>query len=431
MSRVTEQTRLSEQPQVLWAIAIAVPVTVAAGVLTMAKLEQLQKLNEPVVSKPIVNSIHAIGRLEPQGEVIKLSAPAGVQGGTRVEQLFVKEGERVKKGQIIAILDNFENNKAAVEQARANLLEARANWVQVKAGIPRDIQAQKAVIARLQAQLRGESVAQQATINRIEAQLRGQQDIFRASIARIQAEQRNALVDARRYDFLYKEGAISQQERDRRRLSAIAITQQLAESQANRRQTIATLQQQIAEAKVTRDKTIAILQQQIDEEKAKLQRLLEVNPASIQLAQAQVVNAIANLKKAEAQLELSYVKAPINGEILKIHTKSGENISVNGIAEIGRTDRMMVVAEVSEDSIGKVRLGQEATVVSDNGAFSGELQGTVAEIGRKIGKKDVLNTDPAADVDARVVEVKIALSPADSAKVAGLTYAKVIVGIKI
>lgn len=431
MSRVTEQTRLSEQPQVLWAIAIAVPVTVAAGVLTMAKLEQLQKLNEPVVSKPIVNSIHAIGRLEPQGEVIRLSAPAGVQGGTRVEQLFVKEGERVKKGQIIAILDNFQNNKAAVEQARANLLEARANWTQVKAGIPRDIQAQKAVIARLQAQLRGESVAQQATINRIEAQLRGQQDIFRASIARIQAEQRNALVDARRYDFLYKEGAISQQERDRRRLSAIAITQQLAESQANHRQTIATLQQQIAEAKVTRDKTIAILQQQIDEEKAKLQRLLEVNPASIQLAQAQVVNAIANLKKAEAQLELSYVKAPINGEILKIHTKSGENISVNGIAEIGRTDRMMVVAEVSEDSIAKVRLGQEATVVSDNGAFSGELQGTVAEIGRKIGKKDVLNTDPAADVDARVVEVKIALSPADSAKVAGLTYAKVIVGIKI
>jgi HlyD family secretion protein len=369
--------------------------------------------------------------LEPQGEVIRLSAPAGVQGGTRVEQLFVKEGERVKKGQIIAILDNFQNNKAAVEQARANLLEARANWTQVKAGIPRDIQAQKAVIARLQAQLRGESVAQLATINRIEAQLRGQQDIFRTSIARIQAEQRNALVDARRYDFLYKEGAISQQERDRRRLSAIAITQQLAESQANRRQTIATLQQQIAEAKVTRDKTIAILQQQIDEEKAKLQRLLEVNPASIQLAQAQVVNAIANLKKAEAQLELSYVKAPINGEILKIHTKSGENISVNGIAEIGRTDRMMVVAEVSEDSIAKVRLGQEATVVSDNGAFSGELEGTVAEIGRKIGKKDVLNTDPAADVDARVVEVKIALSPADSAKVAGLTYAKVIVGIKI
>jgi HlyD family secretion protein len=90
---------------------------------------------------------------------------------------------------------------------------------------------------------------------------------------------------------------------------------------------------------------------------------------------------------------------------------------------------MFVIAEVAEDSIGKVRIGQNATITSDNGAFSGELKGTVTEIGRKIGKKDVLNTDPAADVDARVVEVKIALPSEDSQKVSGLTYAKVIVEI--
>ena len=48
---------------------------------------------------------------------------------------------------------------------------------------------------------------------------------------------------------------------------------------------------------------------------------------------------------------------------------------------------------------------------------------------KKVGKKDVLNTDPAADIDARVVEVKIALSPEDSNKVSGLTYAKVLVDI--
>ncbi len=47
----------------------------------------------------------------------------------------------------------------------------------------------------------------------------------------------------------------------------------------------------------------------------------------------------------------------------------------------------------------------------------------------KIGKKDVLNTDPAADIDARVVEVKISLSPQDSQRVSGLTNAKVMVEI--
>ncbi len=268
-------------------------------------------------------------------------------------------------------------------------------------------------------------------INRLEAELRGQRDVYGASIARIQAQQRNAQVDAQRYEMLYREGAISQQERDNRRLSAVTATEQLAEIQATRRQTIATLQQQIAEAKVNRDKTIAILQQQIDEERAKLQRLLDTRPTNLQIVQAQYVNAIANLRKAEAQLRLSYVEAPLAGEILKVHTQAGETVGVDGIAEIGKTDQMVVVAEVSEDTIGRVRLGQEATISSENGAFSGELKGTVTEIGRKVGKKDVLNTDPAADVDARVVEVKIALSAEDSAKVAGLTYAKVVVGINL
>ncbi|MEO0936130.1 MAG: HlyD family secretion protein, partial [Cyanobacteria bacterium J06641_2] len=46
-------------------------------------------------------------------------------------------------------------------------------------------------------------------------------------------------------------------------------------------------------------------------------------------------------------------------------------------------------------------------------------------------KRNVLNTDPAADVDARVVEVKIALSEQDEDRVAGLTNAKVIATIQI
>lgn len=470
MSRVTEKPRLTEQqveqPKVLWSIAVALPIVIAAGVLGTAKVEQLRKLASSVPIRPMTNSTTAIGHLEPRGEVIRLSAPtAGMQAGSRVQQLLIKEGDKVKQGQVVAILDNHDTQVAALEEAKAKLQESRANLAQVRAGSPRDIQAQTSVIARLQAQLRGErdaqqamiariaaqlsgeKIAQQATVNRLEAELVGQKDSLRATLTRIQAEQRNTQVDAQRYEMLYKEGAISQQERDRRRLSAITSNQQVVEGQAALRQTIATIRQQIAEAranqvktlstlqqqlieaKVNRDKTIATLQRQIDEEKARLNRLLEVRPTDMQMAQAQVSNAIAMVRKAEAELKLSYVRAPINSEILKVHTKSGEAINQMGIAEIGQTDQMIVITEVPEDSIGKVRLGQNATITSDNGAFNGELKGTVAEIGRKIGKKDVLNTDPAADVDARVVQVKIAITPEDSSKVAGLTYAKVVVEI--
>ncbi|WP_071189172.1 HlyD family efflux transporter periplasmic adaptor subunit [Trichormus sp. NMC-1] len=471
MSRVTEKPKSTEQglekSKVWLKVAVALPVAIAAGFIATAKMEQLKKLTSSVTIAPSVSSISAVGRLEPRGEVIKVAAPnSGLSAGSRVQQLLVREGQRVQQGQVIAILDSRDTNMAVVEEAKAKLQESRANLAQITAVSPRDIQAQRAVIARLQAQLvgeknaqqatiqrlaaelSGEKIAQQATIQRLEAELSGQKDGLRATINRIRAEQRNAEVDAGRYDFLYKEGAISQQERDRRRLSAVTATQQLRESQASLRQalgtlsqqiaearatqikTIATLQQQLIEATANRNKTIATLQKQIDEERARFNRLVDVRPTDVQIAQSQITNAIALIRKAQAELQLSYVKAPSPGEILKIHTKSGEVMSTNGIAEIGQTDQMFVVAEVPEDSIGKVRVGQLATITSDNGAFNGQLTGTIASIGRKIGKKDVLNTDPAADVDARVIEVKIAISPENSQRVSGLTNAKVVVEIK-
>ncbi|MBD2570523.1 HlyD family efflux transporter periplasmic adaptor subunit [Anabaena lutea] len=471
MSRVTEKPKSTEQglekSKVWLKVAVALPVVIAAGFIATARLEQLKKLTSSVNIAPSVSSITAVGRLEPRGEVIKVAAPnSGLSAGSRVQQLLIREGQRVQQGQVLAILDSRDTNMAAVEEAKAKLQESRANLAQITAVSPRDIQAQRAIIARLQAQLvgeknaqqatiarlaaelSGEKIAQQATIQRLEAELRGQKDGLRATIDRIRAEQRNAQVDAGRYEFLYKEGAISQQERDRRRLSAVTATQQLRESQASLRQalgtlsqqiaearatqvkTIATLQQQLIEATANRNKTIATLQKQIDEERARFNRLVDVRPTDVQIAQSQITNAIALIKKAQAELQLSYVKAPSPGEILKIHTKSGEVMSSNGIAEIGQTDQMFVVAEVPEDSIGKVRVGQLATITSDNGAFNGQLTGTIASIGRKIGKKDVLNTDPAADVDARVIEVKIAISPENSQRVSGLTNAKVVVEIK-
>jgi HlyD family secretion protein len=468
MSRVSEKSKTREQPTVRWGVVFALPLIITAGVLAIARVQMLRTLNVAPTNTKVAKSVNALGRLEPKGEVIRLSAPtSGISAASRVEQILVREGERVRKDQIIAVLDSLASNQAAVEEAKAKLQESRASFTNVKVVSPRDVQAQKAVLARLQAQLRGETEAQQATITRIEAQLRGekiaqqatvnrltaelqgQQNASRATVSRQSAQARNAQVENDRYERLYEEGAISREDRDRRRLSSETADQQLIEGQANRTQivatlqqqiaearanqikTIATLQQQIIEARVNRDKTIETLRRQIDEERAKFNRIEEVRPTDVQMAQAKVSNAIALVRKAEAEMRLSYITAPIAGEIIKIHTKAGENMSPNGIAEIGRTDQMIAIAEVPEDSIGKVRLGQKATISSDNGAFSGELQGSVVEIGRKIGKKDVLNTDPAADVDARVVEVKIALPPQYSQKVAGLTYAKVAVEIDL
>jgi HlyD family secretion protein len=86
---------------------------------------------------------------------------------------------------------------------------------------------------------------------------------------------------------------------------------------------------------------------------------------------------------------------------------------------------MYAVAEVYETDVGKLQVGQRASIVSEHGGFAGTLHGKVEHIGLQIKKQDVLASDPAADKDARVVEVKVRLDPQDTPKVAGLTNLQV------
>lgn len=117
--------------------------------------------------------------------------------------------------------------------------------------------------------------------------------------------------------------------------------------------------------------------------------------------------AAAALRRADAELELSRVRAPIPGRVLEIHAREGERVGPDGIVEIGDTSVMYAVAEVYETDIGRVRIGQAARVRSP--ALPRPLTGRVEWVGLKIDKQDVLSTDPVADVDARVVEVKVRL----------------------
>jgi HlyD family secretion protein len=108
------------------------------------------------------------------------------------------------------------------------------------------------------------------------------------------------------------------------------IKPQLKEAQANRNQTLATLSEQLKEAEVNRNKTIAVLEEQINEAKATLEQIKEVRPVDIQQAQAEVESALAAVKQAQVDLELAYVRAPVDGRILKINTRAGETIDEQG-----------------------------------------------------------------------------------------------------
>jgi len=129
--------------------------------------------------------------------------------------------------------------------------------------------------------------------------------------------------------------------------------------------------------------------------------------------------AAAALQRAQAELALSSVRAPIDGQVIDIHAREGERVDQEGIMELGDTSAMYAVAEVYETDIDRISVGQHAVVRSP--VFPHPLTGEVERIGLKVGKKDVLNTDPVADADARVVEVHVRLSePALAARLSNL-----------
>ncbi len=149
--------------------------------------------------------------------------------------------------------------------------------------------------------------------------------------------------------------------------------------------------------------------------------------AESSLEDAEIAERIAqaNLDAARAELELSAVKAPMRGQVLEIHARAGERAGPEGIVELGRTDEMYAVARVYETDIGLVREGQRALVTSP--VLREPVEGRVERIARKVGKLDVIEADPVARIDARVVEVEIKLD--ESERVSGLTHLQVDVEI--
>ncbi|WP_339377101.1 ABC exporter membrane fusion protein [Cyanothece sp. BG0011] len=345
------------------------------------------------VTAPTLNSVVALGRIEPKGELVNISAPTSFEGSRlRLAQLLVNQGEKIKKGQKIAILDNYQRLHSALLQAQQNVQVAQARLQQVKAGASQgEIEAQKAVIDRIQ-------------VESIEAD-----GVFQATIARLQAQLRNAQADYERYEHLYNEGALSASDLDSRKLAVETAQAQLDQALANRVGMNDKLEEQRQEAMAT------------------LQRIQEVRPVDIQVAQAEVDMALAAVRKAESNLNAAIVYSPQDGQVMDIYTRPGEVIDEQGIIEVGQTEQMLAIAEVYETDVSRVQLGDEAIITSPS--FSGELKGTVSQIDLKINKQDILDTDPLADEDARIVEVHIALTPQDSQKVSGLTNLRIKVTI--
>ncbi len=375
----------------IWGLVV-ISILLIMGI-TLHRFWNRPKPLSSYASKPIraelpeIKKVAALGRIEPEAKVIKLSAPLALDGD-RLAKLLVEEGDYVKAGQIIAILDSRKRLKDAVQQAQEQVRVSEAKFAQVQAG------------AKL-----GEIQAQREQISRLEAELSGEIKTQNAAVARLQAQANNARSEYNRHQQLYTEGAIAISTIDSKRLA------------------LETAQEQLNEAQATQDRINSTLKAQLAEAKANLDRISEVRPVDVHAAQTEVNSAISALNKAKTDLAQAYVRAPIDSQILTIQTRSGEKIGEEGIAELAQTDSMIAIAEVYQSDIAKVKLGQSAEITGQ--AFDGIVRGKVYQVGLQVSRQNVFSNQPGENLDRRVVEVKIRLNPEDNKRVAGLTNLQV------
>jgi len=377
-------------------ITLVLMATAITGGITLYGISTINQTRESaaqsVAEVPVSRTITALGRLEPATEVIQVAAPMTLDGD-RLLELRVNEGDRVEAGQVIAVLGSRDRLQDAVRQAEERVRAAQARLAQVRAG----------------AQV-GEVQAQQATITRLQAEIEGTRSIQAATLARLDAEYQNAQAEYSRYQQLYREGAVSASVLDSRRLTATTAEAQLREAQANQNRSLETLQAQLREAQAT------------------LNQIAEVRPVDVQVAQAEVDGAIAALTQAQTDLEQAYIRAPLAGQILEVHTRPGEKLSENGIVDLGQTDQMVAVAEVYQSDVGKIRVGQAAVITGQG--FDETLRGTVSQVGLQVSRQNVYSNQPGENLDRRVIEVRVALSPEASRQVSHLTNMQVQVAIE-
>ena len=329
---------------------------------------------------PARSAVTALGRLEPQGGVIDVGGVAG----ERIDRLMVVEGDAVKAGAELAFLGSYALRTSEAQLAEIQLAEATARS-----------QAEQAYGAALVA----EAQAGIAQLKLADLDV----DALNAKIASLAVNQKIALRDLERVT-----GAgdvVSPQENDHQEL---LVEQAKAELHAARAQ--------LSKLEASREANEREAQARLETAKANQLRL----KSAVQLESLEKA-----LTAARQKLELSVVRAPSDGRILKILTHAGETAGARPILQMGDTDHMYARAEIYETEVRFVRKGQRATITSD--ALTKPLRGVVESVGMTVAKNEAMSLNPTDTSDARVVRARIRLD--DSSEAAGLVDLQVDVHI--
>lgn len=334
-------------------------------------------------------------------EIISLSgriesddAAVAAKTSGRIRDITVREGDTVKEGQVIAILDD-EQIKAREEQAQSAVAQAEAKVMHA--------QQQIAVLqTQLQESRLGVSQSRADAEGRV-SQAQAQVAAAEASLAKAQADYNQARYDHEKYTTLAEQGDVSEREGRQARTAlethravVIAAEKQVEAARGALAATRASL-----DNPAIRAAQAAGIEQQIQQAKS-----------AVASAQAEAARARAQLDEAKANRDELNILAPFDGIVATRTAEPGEVVAAGApLLTLLNPRQVYLRGYIPEGDIGRVRTGQVARVYLDSNPKQ-PLEAVVARIDPQAAFTPE-NTYFRDDRVKQVVGVKLHLTKAE------------------
>jgi HlyD family secretion protein len=318
------------------------------------------------------NQNHQATRIPVSGNIEATTVDVAFKIPGKIEKLLVEEGDRVREGQLIAVLEH-NDLLAQKAQAEASLETARSRLPTLQKNIEFQDKSSGQEISQAEAALQ----AAEARLRQLQSGSRPQEiQAAKADLDQTLADIEKRQADMERARKLHQSQFISAQEWDAARTAydaALAGHRKAREQYAlvvegPRQEEIDTARAQMSQA-------------QASLRLAKTRKIqVDVLRRDLKTAQAQMKEAASALTVVQNQIGYSKLYAPVSGVVLVKNAEIGEFLVPGGAGiSLGDLDKPWLKAFITETDLGRVKLGQKVSVATDS--FPGKVyEGTITFI---------------------------------------------------
>lgn len=371
----------------LLAIATVIGLTGCAKVDRVAQKEAKETqaiVNNPVaevsVSPVTVKNVAQV--FEINGEIAtSTDAQISSTASGKIIGLYVKEGDSVSQGQVLARLDT-DNLQQQVAQARAQLASAKAQLSQAQTNARLAPNRTAAAVRQAEAALRAAKAQLTKAQNGARDEDREQaQNNLRAAKSNLDTAKKQL----ERTKTLVKEGALAEAQLDTAQnayegalaqyenaLVAVSLTKNATrpEDIDAAKENVRQAEQALASSKATKTLDVTLTDQ-------------------VEAAQAQIKSAQAQIQVSEKNLREAVIKAPFGGKIYGRPLQTGTVIAPGTpVARIISNGGVFFEGQVPSDKLGSIGNGTAVSIRIDsfpNRNFAGKIA-TISPIGENIGR---------------------------------------------